>query len=247
MAASPSLRGSCRCPGNNIHDAHFGHHGRRGRPGGATLERMGRGREDGRLRFRGWIAGLGTASGHRLVIGHWTDSPLGPVTDVMSEDPSGLRVLYAPSQELAGLLTGVYSFDRVERVPVAAAPAGDGWRVEAGGLHVAFRAGGRGAAGRALRLVPAALAGAPWWIGMIDLPARVILAGVRTKGRGADGSREWYGATDQHNLVEASASLDGVDLGGLRDVDPPVRFGFGSVPPRPSLVHLTTVIEPARP
>jgi hypothetical protein len=28
-------------------------------------------------------------------------------------------------------------------------------------------------------------------------------------------------------------------------IQPPVRFGFGSVPSRPSLVHVTTTIEAA--
>jgi hypothetical protein len=30
-----------------------------------------------RDQFTGWIAGLGTASGHRVVIGHWARSPMG--------------------------------------------------------------------------------------------------------------------------------------------------------------------------
>jgi hypothetical protein len=49
-----------------------------------------------REQFTGWIAGLGTASGHRVVIGHWPASPYGAVPDVMVEDPAGHRTLYAP-------------------------------------------------------------------------------------------------------------------------------------------------------
>ena len=52
-------------------------------------------------RFTGWIAGLGTDSGHRLVVGHWPRSPDGMVTDVMAEDPAGHRTLYAPTPQLA--------------------------------------------------------------------------------------------------------------------------------------------------
>jgi hypothetical protein len=44
-------------------------------------------------------------------------------------------------------------------------------------------------------------------------------------------------------IIAADATLCGRDLGALRAVEPPVGFGFGSVPSRPSLVHLTTMIE----
>ena len=46
-----------------------------------------------REQFTGWIAGLGTASGHRVVVGHWPRSPYGAVTDAMIEDPAGHRTL----------------------------------------------------------------------------------------------------------------------------------------------------------
>jgi hypothetical protein len=42
-----------------------------------------------RVRFDGWIAGLGTASGTRLVWGHWPGSPFGPLSDVMVEHADG--------------------------------------------------------------------------------------------------------------------------------------------------------------
>ena len=45
------------------------------------------------MRFDGWILGLGTTSGTRLVVGHWPRSPLGAVSDVMVERPDGHRVL----------------------------------------------------------------------------------------------------------------------------------------------------------
>ncbi len=77
----------------------------------------------------------------------------------------------------------------------------------------------------------------------MDLPAGRLLPGVRTRGRTRDGRRQWYGAHDLHALVAAEATLSGRDLGPLRPVQPPVGFGFGSVPGRPSLVHLTTIIE----
>ena len=72
--------------------------------------------------------------------------------------------------------------------------------------------------------------------------ARVLLPGVRTRGTTAGGD-EFYAATDRHRLTTVAARWDGVDLGGLADVDPPVRFGFSSTPRRPSIVAVTTTVR----
>ncbi|MGH3867621.1 MAG: hypothetical protein ACRDQ4_16090 [Pseudonocardiaceae bacterium] len=109
--------------------------------------------ESGGLRFEGWIAGLGTTAGLRVVIGRWTSSPWGPFTDVMVEQPDGHRVLLAPQPAVAEFIAGTYQFDDVRTV--------------------------------------------------------------------------------------------GVDQGSLAPVTPPVRFGFGSTPPAPSLVRVITLIRPA--
>jgi hypothetical protein len=61
-----------------------------------------------REQFTGWIAGLGTDSGYRVVIGHWRTSPYGVVTDVMVEDPACHRTLYAPTPQLAEFLSAAY-------------------------------------------------------------------------------------------------------------------------------------------
>jgi hypothetical protein len=71
----------------------------------------------------------------------------------------------------------------------------------------------------------------------------VALRGVRTRGSAGGGRREWYGAQDLRPIVAAAAAWDGSDLGALAPVIPPVRFGFGSVPPRPGLVRVTTTVE----
>jgi hypothetical protein len=200
-----------------------------------------------RARFTGWIAGLGTDSGYRVVIGHWRASPYGVVTDAMVEDPVGHRTLYAPTPELAELLAAAYRFDEVQVAPCSARRSGSTWTVQAGPLRLSFTLGRRTLPGWLLRLVPGPLARTTWWVGLLDLPARRLLPGVRTRGRTRDGRRQWYGASDLHAIVAADATLSGQELGALRAVHPPVRFGFGSVPVRPSLVHLTTVIQGARP
>ena len=194
-------------------------------------------------RFSGWIAGVGTNSGYRLVVGHWEASPYGQVIDAMVEDPAGRRSLYAPSPELAEFVGGVYRFDEVQVGACSARRTGPCWEVEAGPLRLSFTVGRRSLLGWVLWAVPAPLAGAPWWVSLQDQVARRLLPGVRTRGGTRNGRRQWYGARDLHRIVAARATLHGRDLGALGPVRPPVGFGFGSVPDRPSLVHLTSIIE----
>ena len=200
-----------------------------------------------RAHFTGWIAGFGTDSGHRVVIGHWRTSPYGAVTDVMVEDPAGHRTLYAPTPQLAEFLTAAYGFHDVQVARCRARRSGPCWTIQAGPLQIWFAIGRRNLLGWLLRAMPVALARTVWWVGLMDLPARWLLPGVRTRGRTRDGRRQWYGAHDLHPIIAADAALHGLDLGALRAVQPPVGFGFGSVPHRPSLVHLTTMIEAVHP
>jgi hypothetical protein len=196
-----------------------------------------------RLRFDGWIAGLGTSSGTRLVIGHWPRSPLGPVSDVMVEFGDGKRLLLAQTDELAEFVAATYDFDEVQTVPVRVTRQADDWSVDAGPLAIRFSAGSRAPLGWLLRAVPAPLARTPAWVKLIDLPARYVMAGVRTHGSAGNGRHEWYGAQDLHPISSATAELGGEHLGALAPIDPPVRFGFGSTPREPALVRVTTTIE----
>jgi hypothetical protein len=208
---------------------------------------MSRWARQDRERFTGWIAGLGWDSGHRVVIGHWPESPFGELTDAMVEDPAGRRTLYAPTPQLAEFLGAAYRFDDVQVAACRARRSGPRLAVRAGPLEISCTIGRRTLVGWLLWAMPAPLARTSWWVGLMDGVARRLLPGVRTRGRTRDGRRQWYGASDLHRIVAARASLEGRDLGPLRAVRPPVRFGFGSVPSRPSLVHLTTTIEGAGP
>jgi hypothetical protein len=204
-------------------------------------------------RFDGWIAGLGTAAGLRVVVGHWPRSPLGAFTDVMLERPDGHRVLIAPSPEVAEFVSATYVFDEVREVPVEAAvdEIGDGtvdgsrWRVSAGPVDIAFTVGSRAALGLLLRAVPRRLATSPSWIGLVDVVARTVLPGVRTRGSAGGGRREYYASLDLHRITGATVRFEGADQGALAPVTPPVRFGFGSTPRRPSLARIVTLIRPA--
>ncbi|MCZ2811565.1 hypothetical protein O2W15_08975 [Modestobacter sp. VKM Ac-2979] len=195
-----------------------------------------------RLRFDGWILGTGTTSGTRIVLGHWPSSPLGAFSDVMVQRPDGHRVLLAPGPEVAEFVGSTYTFDEVRLVDVAVTRRGATWTVRAGPLAMSVRVGRRPGLGRVLRAVPAPLARRPGWVGLLDRPAR-LLTGLRTTGSAGNGRTEWYGVQDLHTVASVDATWDGEPLGAVSPVRPPVTFGFGSVPPRPSVVRVTTTVE----
>ncbi len=196
-----------------------------------------------RLRFDGWILGAGTASGTRVVVGHWPRSPLGALADVMVQRPDGVRVLLAPTREAADLIAATYAFDEVQVVPVTVRrPDARTWAVDAGPLRLRVTTGRRPPLGWLLRAVPPPLARTPAWVGLLDRPAR-LLTGLRTTGSAGNGRTEWYGVQDLHTVTALDATWDGDPLGALAAVRPPVTFGFGSVPPRPSLARVTTTVQ----
>ena len=195
-----------------------------------------------RRRFRGRIAGVGSTSGTRLVVGWWDESPLGSFADVMVERADGWRVLLAPSDAVAGLVSTTYTFDEVRIEPVRAVADGPSWRVGSPSLRLVVHVGGRTGLGRLLRLVPPVVAESPAFATAVDPVARVVLRGVRTRGTAQRGRREYYGATDVRAVTKVEGAFDGVDLGSLAPVDPPCRFGFSSTPRRPSVTTVTTTI-----
>jgi hypothetical protein len=192
--------------------------------------------------FHGEICGAGTASGTRVVIGRWLQSPFGSFADAMVEHPDGRRVFIAPDDEIGAYVTSVYGFDELVVAAVATERAAGSLRFRGGPLSADVVIGRRDALGWALRSVPRRLATSPLWAATIDPVARVVTRGVRTRGD-TPGGREFYGATDRHGLTSVVMSWDGVDLGSLAPVDPPVRFGFSSTPRRPSIVAVTTTVR----
>lgn len=194
-------------------------------------------------RFEGRIAGIGTASGTRVVIGMWERSPLGRFTDVMIEDGAGHRLLLAPSDEVADYVSSTYTFDEVRVVPVETRRVDGGIAVTAGDLAVRLTVGGISPLGVLMRLVPSGLATDPRWLRLIDPVARVLVRGARTAGSAGGGKREYYGVTLVRDVSAAVTTQAGVDLGPLAPLSPPVRFGFGSAPARPSLVDVVTTIR----
>jgi hypothetical protein len=201
-------------------------------------------------RFDGVILGVGTTSGTRIVVGRWARSPFGRFVDVMVQDVAGRRHLIAP-ERVAEFVATTYGFDDVVTADVHARwemPAGPAQVprdlvVEGGPLHLRASVGRRTLLGHVLRLVPRRIAAAPMFTLVTDPVARVALDGVRTRGSAGGGRHETYGASDARAVVAVRATWDGDDLGELADVDPPVRFGFGSTPRRPGLTVVTTTVR----
>lgn len=196
-----------------------------------------------RERFTGRIAGVGSTSGVRIVVGRWDDSPWGGFADVMLEDASGHRVLLAPTDRVRDFVAATYSFDEHVLEPVSVADTADGWQVTTPSLSLHLVVGGRTPLGAALGLVPARVATAPAWCAVADPVARVVLRGVRTRGTAGNDRKEWYGATSVAAVTAIAGEWRGTDLGALAPVDPPCRFGFSSTPKRPSVTSVVTTIE----
>jgi hypothetical protein len=162
----------------------------------------------------------------------------------MIERADGQRLLLAPSHPTADFVSGTYTFDAVHVVPVRVDVEADAWTVAAGPLTLRFTVGRRGPLGLLLRCVPGAVASGPLWSAVTYWPARLLPGrGVRTYGSAGAGRREWYAVRDLRPVATVSAVLDGQDLGERAPVEPPVRFGFGSVPRAPAVVRVVTTVE----
>lgn len=196
-----------------------------------------------RERFTGRIAGVGTASGVRLVVGRWDDGPWGAFTDVMIEDASGHRVLVAPDEQTRAFVAATYTFDEHVIEPVEVTDIVGGWQVTTSSLTLSIELGALTPLGRLLRLVPRRVATSPAWCAVSDPVARLLLRGVRTRGTAGQDRREWYGATSVREVTAASGTWRGQELGVLAPVDPPCRFGFSSVPRRPAVTTVVTTVE----
>lgn len=201
-----------------------------------------------RDRFRGHIAGVGTTSGTRIVVGRWLSSPLsvatgGAFADVMVERADGHRILLAPSGEVAEYVRSTYTFDEVRLEPVDLTVDRSMWTVTTPSLRLVLTVGGRLPLGWLLRAVPAPVATSPTWCRLIAPLAPLLVTGVQTMGTARQGRREYYGATDLRAVTSAAGLLDGQQLGSLAPIDPPCRFGFSSTPPWPSVTTVTTTVE----
>jgi hypothetical protein len=194
--------------------------------------------------FEGHIAGIGTTSGTRIVVGMWDVSPFGTFADTMIEQPSGHRILIAPRQDIADFVASTYSFDEVRIEPVSV-ECGDEWSVHTRSLQMRFTPGRPLWLSPVLGLVPAVLRRTPAWARLCNPLAKRLMPGVQTYGTAGNGRTEWYAARRVRRLTCGRATWEGAELGDLAPVSPAVRFGFASSPARPTLTALTSYVREA--
>lgn len=214
------------------------------------MSRRARTRGTREEQFYGWIAGVGTTSGTRLVLGHWVRSPFGAFSDVMVAHPDGHRELLAPTASIAEFVAETYQFDTVTLCDVEVRRAkgigeGSQWDVTAGPLTWSFLVGPRRPVGWLLQSVPLSLATRREFARLTDPVARVVMPGVRTIGRAggpSDPRLEWYAGRDLHRIIASAARWDGESLGRLAPVKPAPRFGFSGTPATPSLTRVVTTV-----
>lgn len=192
--------------------------------------------------FAGHIAALGTSSGTRIVVGVWDTTPLGSFADVMLEDVTGHRTLIAPRQDVADFVASTYAFDEIRIEPVSVERRAE-WSVHTRSVQVRFTPGRRLWVTPLLRLVPPVLRRTEGWAKLCNPLAARLMPGVQTYGSAGGGRIQWYAATEVRALVAARATWEGDELGALGPVTPPVRFGFGSSPARPTLTALTSYVS----
>jgi hypothetical protein len=196
-----------------------------------------------RLVFTGHIAGAGTASGLRIVIGAWHDSPFGSFTDVMLQTADDERVLLAPDEAVADFVSTTYHFDRVELGEVSAEVRADLLTVSAENFAARLHIGGAAPVDALLRFVPRRLATSPRWLRAIDPVASRIVPGVHTYGTAGNDRVEYYGVRRSRRIVALDGRYRGVPFGRLAPLRPPVSFGFSSAPASPQIVAVTTTID----
>ncbi|PZE63138.1 hypothetical protein [Curtobacterium sp. MCBD17_021] len=194
-------------------------------------------------RFRGRILGAGSTSGVRFVVGMWESSPFGAFTDVFVELPDGSSVLLAPDEIVAAYVSGTYRFDAVSVVDISARRTARGLELDAGPLVASVDVGTISPLGRVLRIVPKRIARDPRWLTVIDPVAKLVAPGSGTAGTAGGGRREYYGVTGAHDVVGLRGTWAGESLGELAPLDPPVQFGFASLPRIPQVVDVETTIR----
>ena len=192
--------------------------------------------------FTGHIAGIGTHSGTRLVLGMWDETPLGAFADAMIEDAAGHRTLVAPRREVADFIATTYSFDEIVIAPVTVERRSSSWHLISTDLDISFVPGRRLWVSPLLHAVPPPIRRSSTWARLCNPIASRLMPGVRTFGSAGSDRTEWYAARDVRRIDSASAQWRGENLGALAPLTPPVRFGFASAPALPSLTALTSYV-----
>ncbi|WP_254536922.1 hypothetical protein [Halomarina litorea] len=166
-----------------------------------------------------------------------TPTPYGGYTEVWVIGPDGDRTLYVSEEEAIDTVCEYHDFDATHAAEVTverdderltlSTTGEDGTRLD---CSLAFESTpATRLLGAVARATPSAIArsGVGRAVSTFSLNALLGLGGLPVGGRTETG-REYFAAADRMYLVgDATATLDGTDLGGV--VRPPERIAFGDI------------------
>ena len=183
--------------------------------------------------FKGRISSSGFASGDRIVVGDWKESPLGSFTDIMWARPDGHRTLIAPNQEVVDYVEGMYSFDeiKIQDITVTEKERRFTLSCESMDLDFSWKKGWKIPFRRSL-----------FFIATVELFFAKLFFGTKTHGTTKNNRKEWYAIDRVSNITDASATIEGNDAGGKMPMKEPCKFGFSEAPKKPSSCEVRTHI-----
>ena len=183
--------------------------------------------------FKGRISSSGFASGDRIVVGDWKESPLGSFTDIMWARPDGHRTLIAPNQEVVDYVEGMYSFDeiKIQDITVTEKERRFTLSCESMDLDFSWKKGWKIPFRRSL-----------FFIATVELFFAKLFFGTKTHGTTKNNRKEWYAIDRVSNITDANATIEGKDAGGKMPMKEPCKFGFSEAPKKPSSCEVRTHI-----
>lgn len=184
--------------------------------------------------MHGIIGAAGFASGDRVVIGHWHDSPIGVFSDIMWAEPDGWRTLFVTDERSKTFITAVYEFDSVIVAPALRV------RYSIDTDHPLLEAAWPGAqlefsVGKAVPFPPR-----PSWVTRrIEAPIARKSMQVETYGMSPTGVYEWYRANALRKITGGWGVVAGRDLGAVGAPTDATGFGFSEPPPFASVTEIS--------
>ena len=183
--------------------------------------------------FQGRITSSGFQTGDRIVVGAWNSSPFGKFTDIMWAKPDGVRVLIAPSQDVADYVTEMYSFDEVLIENIVTNEEGRNLKVECDSMQLDFS----WKKGFAIPFKRSLL-----FIATVELFFAKLIFSTRTYGLTRNNRQEWYAIDRVSNLSSALATINGQNVGEMAPMNEACKFGFSEAPKKPSSCEVRTHI-----
>ncbi len=184
--------------------------------------------------FIGRITSTSFATGDRIVIGDWEESPLGSFTNVMWARKDGKRILISPSKKCAEYVSKIYSFEEVRICPIEVIREDKKLQVKGPNLVLNMEWG------RSL-MIP--IKRPRWFISTIECIVGNLIFGSKTYGKTRDGRKEWYMIKGISKVSKAYGEYNGETFGSMEKNLNPSLFGFSEPPKIPSSVLVNSIIE----